>query len=265
MFFRSQSTPEQQHVIKALRFELGKVTVPAIRERMVAHLAQIDASLATTVAGGLGIELSGPVDAPPNRSVSADGSLPDRQHRTLLDREVVSPALSMASDTPGSIATRKVAALVAPGFDAAGVRALEKGLAAKGAQLVLVGPTVGPISADDGSEHTAPQSILTTSSVLFDAVFVANGAEARSWENEADAVDFVRDAFKHCKAVGATGEAVALLEAASIPVGGVDEADPADDATVIGRRVTRALVDSFIAAMAGHRLWTREPELHLHL
>ena len=43
MFFRSQSEPEQQHLIKALRFELGKVTTPAIRERMVGHLAQIDA------------------------------------------------------------------------------------------------------------------------------------------------------------------------------------------------------------------------------
>ena len=36
MFFHSQSEPEQQHIIKALRFELGKVETLAVRERMVA-------------------------------------------------------------------------------------------------------------------------------------------------------------------------------------------------------------------------------------
>ena len=66
MFFHSQSKPEQQHLIKALRFELGKVTTPEVRERMVAHLAQIDGSLAVSGAKGLGIELSGKVGPPPN-------------------------------------------------------------------------------------------------------------------------------------------------------------------------------------------------------
>ena len=46
MFFQSQSEPEKQHIIKALRFELGKVQTPAVRERMVLHLAQVDGSLA---------------------------------------------------------------------------------------------------------------------------------------------------------------------------------------------------------------------------
>ena len=56
--------------------------------------------------------------------------------------------------------------------------------------------------------------------MLFDAVYVAGGEGAASWTTEADAVDFVRDAFKHCKAVGAIGAGVELLEAADIPVGG---------------------------------------------
>jgi catalase len=265
MFYRSQSTPEQQHLIKALRFELGKVTIPAIRERMVAHLAQIDATLSTAVAEGLGIRLSGPVDAPSNRSVAADGSAGERQHRTLLDRERMSPALSMAGHVPGPIATRRVAVLVFPGFDEAGVRALDKVLAAKGARTVFVGPTVGPIAADDDTEHTVTQSILTASSVLFDAVFVAGGANAQSWANEADAVDFVREAYKHCKPLGASGDGVTLLGAAHIPLGGPDDGDPADEATTIAPRITRALIDRFVTAMTLHRLWSREPELHLQL
>ena len=42
LFWNSQSDPEQTHIVKAFRFELGKVEVPAIRERMVGMLAQVD-------------------------------------------------------------------------------------------------------------------------------------------------------------------------------------------------------------------------------
>ena len=58
MFFLSQSEPEQQHIIKALRFELGQgPDRRQIRERMVLHLAQIDARLATDVGMGLGVKV----------------------------------------------------------------------------------------------------------------------------------------------------------------------------------------------------------------
>ncbi len=99
--------------------------------------------------------------------------------------------------------------------------------------------------------------------MVFDAVYVPGGAEAGAWVQEADAVDFVRDAYKHCKAIAATGEGRNLLEAAAVPVGEPGSADPADDATLLGPRMTAALAKRVVTAMAGHRLWTREPELHL--
>jgi hypothetical protein len=46
-------------------------------------------------ASRLGIELSGPVSAPPNLSVPADGEPADFQHRQLADRDLTSAALSM--------------------------------------------------------------------------------------------------------------------------------------------------------------------------
>jgi catalase len=265
MFFQSQSAPEREHLIKALRFELGKVTTPDIRARVVQHLAQIDAHLATMVARGLGVELSGTVAAPPNRSVPADGDPRDFQHRQLIDRDIVSGPLSMAVHVPGPITSRKVAILVAPEFDGAGVASLMKALAKAGAKGVLVGPHLGEIPADDGTAQDVQFSILTTSSVLFDAVFIAGGPGAATWTTETDAVDFIRDAYKHCKTVGATGEGIALLEAAHVPIGGPDDADPADEATVAAPELTTTATARFLAAMAGHRLWTREPELHLHL
>ena len=54
LFFNSQSEPEKNHIIRALRFELGKVETPPIRERMLFLLAQVDKSLANRVAEGLG-------------------------------------------------------------------------------------------------------------------------------------------------------------------------------------------------------------------
>ena len=63
-FFNSQTVPEQRHIAMALTFELSKVETPVIRERMVAHLLNIDDGLAETVADKLGMKtLPKPADA----------------------------------------------------------------------------------------------------------------------------------------------------------------------------------------------------------
>jgi catalase len=265
MFFMSQSEPERQHIIKALRFELGKVQTETVRERMVLHLAQIDARLATDVAGGLGLTVPKNAPAPPNFSVPATGTSKNFQHRKLTDRDAASPALSMKTSVPGPIATRKVAILVANGYDAKGVAAMLTALVKEGATGHLVGPRLGPLAADDGQTSTPKFSILTSKSVLFDAVYVAGGTEAAAWTQEADAIEFVKDAYKHCKAIAATGEGLMLLEAADIPIGEPDSGDPADDATIVAGKMSPTIARRLTAAMAQHRLWTREPELHFPL
>jgi len=50
LFYDSQSEPEKNHIIRALRFELGKVETPSIRERMLGLLAEVDKGLARSVA-----------------------------------------------------------------------------------------------------------------------------------------------------------------------------------------------------------------------
>ena len=265
MFFASQSEPERQHLIKALRFELGKVQAVAVRERMVGHLAQIDAMLAALVAKGLGIDPPQGESPPPNLSVPADGVSADYQHRQVANRDALSPALSMTNHVPGPIATRRVAILAADGFDARGVAMLRKGIEREGARCFLVAPRLGPLTASDGTVTDPEFSILTTASVLFDAVCVADGEGAAQWTLEADAVEFVADAYKHCKPLLATGEGVELLGAAHVPVGTPGDANPADASTVVASKMSRSSVKAFIAAMAEHRLWTREAEVHLPL
>src|SRR6185503_13718012 len=55
LFYNSQSPIEKAHIVRAFRFELTKVQVPAIRERAVSQLVNVDAELARQVAVGLGI------------------------------------------------------------------------------------------------------------------------------------------------------------------------------------------------------------------
>ncbi len=46
LFYQSQTPVEQAHIMRAFRFELTKVQVPAIRARVVSQLANVDAGLA---------------------------------------------------------------------------------------------------------------------------------------------------------------------------------------------------------------------------
>ncbi len=259
MFFASQSAPEQDHIIQALCFELGKVEQPAIRERMVGHLAQIDPILAKSVAAGLGLRLPKGTGAPSNLSVPADADPSTYQHREVADPAFVSPSLSMAKDVPGAIATQKVAILVQEGFDHRGVGRVMKALAQGGALGQLVAPRMGAVSDDDRVAHDAPFSILTTSSVLFDGVVVAAGPHADEWALEADAVDFIREAFRHCKVVAASGEGRGLLAAAKVPV----EAGTADDSTIVSQAADRSFANAIVEAMARGRYWAREVTLHV--
>ena len=99
LFFESQTAVEKAHIRGAFRFELSKLTVPAIRTRMVSSLLNVSKELATGLAKDLGIELPEPmpraIKGAPKPEVSA------------------SPALSLqALPGDGSIATRKIAILL---------------------------------------------------------------------------------------------------------------------------------------------------------
>jgi catalase len=68
MFFRSLSRPEQQHLIEACQFELGKVERREIRERVAELFARIDGELARAVASSIGVTPprgeGGPAESP---------------------------------------------------------------------------------------------------------------------------------------------------------------------------------------------------------
>ena len=82
-------------------------------------------------------------------------------------------------------------------------------------------------------------------------------AAPRRWPRNGDAVHFVLEAYKHCKAICVIGEGVQLLRTLGI---GAGEGGPAVPGVVLGKNDPpgRAqLAQEFIAAIARHRHWLR--------
>jgi catalase len=265
LFYNSQSEPEKAHIIKALRFELGKVETPAIRERMVYVLSQVDKTLASRVAEGLGISVPTKIDGPLNLNVPADASPKSYQPKRVNQEVGNSPALSMANTVKDSIKTRKIAVLAADGFDDTAVAAIKKALVNAGAQVKLIAPRLGFLKGVSGEESKIDFSFLTAASVLFDAVYVPGGEQSvTALKREPDAIHFVNEAYKHCKAIAATGAGVDLLNASAIGAEKNAEAakgkQVAAEAGVIVSREGAAgkVATEFIKAIAQHRHWSRE-------
>ena len=126
LFFKSQSQVEQQHIIDALKFELGKVETLAIRERMLGLLTQVDDKLVKEVAEGLGLKVPSKPQKPMNHGVPADAEPGSYEPTNIKQSLKSSNALSMKNTVFGNIATRQVAFLCADGVDALSVSSMNK-------------------------------------------------------------------------------------------------------------------------------------------
>jgi len=262
MFYRSQSAVERQHIVEALSFELAKVTRKPIRQRMLGILREIDPGLAQAVSAHIGVPVpSDPVTVPPG--TSAPGPRTDNGGIT------VSPALSLENQPKELIATRKVAMLVADGFDGEAAKTVRAELVRRGAVVEVVAPVLGPATPAAGAPLEADKTLKTASSVFYDAVFVPGGAASvAALQQSGDAVLFVREAFKHGKPIAAAGGAVdllvlALLGKAMLAGEASGGADVVSDQGLVSARADVAvskLAETFCEAIAKHRHWDRSVE-----
>lgn len=249
MFFNSQSDVEKTHIIQALRFELGKVQVPEIRERMVGLLTQVDKGLANKVAEGLGIIAKAPVQ-PLNHSVPADGNPKDYQPVKGTSQVQRSEALSMKNTVKNSIVTRRIAFLCADGVDETSFNSMKKVLEDKGAVVKVIAPKLGFIKGTGKIAIKVDESFLTATSVVYDAVFIPAGEKSVTvLSGDADAIHFVNEAYKHCKAIAASN-AEAFLKASYIGT------EASDDGLVLSKHAF--FEKAFVKAIAQHRFWERE-------
>src|SRR5215203_2774133 len=214
LFFNSQSEPEKDHLTKALCFELGKVETIVVRERMLNLLLQIDESLAAAVAYKLGMHIPKDLSTPLNQTVPADAD-PEKYRPIVKEGSLArSKALSMAYTVKDSIATRKIAILAADGVNDENLLMVKDALSAEGALCDVIAPRLGFISGENDNNIPVDKSLLTTASVFYDAVYVPGGTNSvATLEADADAIHFLNEAFKHCKAIAADDDALQVLEA----------------------------------------------------
>ncbi len=243
LFWKSQTDVERTHIVGAFRFELSKVQTPAIRQRMVAGLRNVDETLARAVADGLGMrELPAP--------------LPKVLTEDVTPEVTESPSLSLlARPGDGSVAGRHVAVLVDDSSDTEVVTQLTEALTAAGVVARLVGSRLGTVGQENG-ELEVDTTVEATPSVLWDgAVMTTSGKLAANGQ----VVAFVKDQYRHCKPMLALGDGAMLLTAAGIPPQLPSGGD--DPGIINGTAADSAdAVDGFIRALARHRHFERETD-----
>jgi catalase len=117
---------------------------------------------------------------------------------------------------------------------------------------------LGFIASANGKQIKVDQSFLTSASVLFDAVYVADGAKSAALlQGEPDAIHFVNEAYKHCKAIAASGAGAKLIEISAVGAKLKNEGKSGDKTTETGVLIDR-VANEFITAIAQHRFWERE-------
>jgi catalase len=234
-FYVSQTEVEQRHMADALTFELSKCTRMDIRERMVAHLLNIDHGLAQEVAAGIGL------------AALPDAIEPARRPITDLPP---SDALSIIKNGPATFAGRKVGLYLAEGADATLVNALVDAAKREGARCEIVAPQVAGVTLSNGDRMTADQKIDSAPSVLYDAVAVIMPDDvAETQSRDKPSQDFVSDAFAHAKFIAYSSGVESIFEAV-----GVDDMKDNGFIEIAGAEDA----DRFIKRCRSLRFWNRE-------
>jgi catalase len=242
LFWRSVTDFERDHLVDAYTFELGKVDVPAVVERMVSRLELVDAELAARVSFGLGLESPVVIDDAA-KAASADEDVPDPTGGIEA-----SPALAMITEDEYPVDGRVVQILADDGADMAGIQTVQEALMAAGVTVHVVATHKGAITANGRTAIKLPvdRSFHTASSVEADAIVIA----ARSGlTGSPSVISYVQTAYRHFKPIAAWGDGADLLTAA-----GVDVDAPG---VTVRERPTKAIPDGILLALSQHRMWER--------
>jgi catalase len=257
LFWNSMSDVEKEHIIEAIKFELGKVEHMYIRERVLKLFYNVAPEISERAGPEVGV-------------MKVDGDLSYLQEHTTAPLPGpkrnpgvrVSPALSQL-DSPGYAKGRTVAILAADGVNGNDVKVIKESLMKADVMCKVVAPMSGKINTADGVEVEADENFRTTGSIMFDAVYVPGGNQGvQTLLEKGAATHFVNEAFKHCKPVAAYGDGVELLRQSQIK--GIQFASSSDGLTqekgvlTMGQGSLADLAPVLAEALAKHRFWDRE-------
>ncbi|KAF9484933.1 catalase [Pholiota conissans] len=198
LFFNSLADVEKSHLISAISFELSHCDDQRVYETYTRLLNNIDYDLAKAVA------------------INVNGVVPDKPARQNHGKK--DATLSQMYYTPKvpTIATRRIAILIADGFDMFEVEAARAIISSGQATMWIIGPRRGNIlaagqDAGKGSGVVADHHYEGQRSTLFDAIYIPSGEHSKSLITNGRVIHWIREAFGHCKAIAACGTAVPVI------------------------------------------------------
>lgn len=202
LFYNSLSEHEKFHVQKGFSFELDHCDDPIVYNRMISRLSEIDLELSKNVAKLVG------ADHTPDKPDPNDGKYVPRVSQ-----------LDFVSKEP-TVASRRIAIIIGDGYDGFSFEGFRAAVKAAGAIPFVIGLHRQPVFAH-GVDSTNPKNGVKPDhfydgarSTLFDATFIPGGPHVRQLQANGQIKHWITETFGHLKALGATGEAVDLVESA---------------------------------------------------
>lgn len=262
LFFNSLSEIEKSHMLAAFSFELSHCDEPIVYERLVKRLADIDLGLAQSVGKMVG------------------GAVPDKAGQANHGKKA--KGLSQMEYLPDEpiIASRRIGIIVADGYDPIAFNAIYGAIQGAKAVPLVIGTHRSETFADGESQSgkgIVPDHHLEGQrSTMFDALFIPGGKQAiETLSKNGRALHYIREAFGHLKAIGATGEGVLLVEKAlQLPTVVTSSDNEAVESygvvtlksvhperlgeLVSAAKNAKGFLDKFVYAISVHRCWERE-------
>lgn len=271
LFWNSISKVEQQHIIEAAIFELGRCDDRGVQERNIMRWNNVDHELALAVAEAFDIDVPEPTIK--NHGKKTNGTQP----LSLLD----------PNNIPGTATGRRVAIFALDGFDSLQVSGMVAAVTALGSIANVIGSRKGPCyprGTKKGDDLTNPVmsnfTLESGRSTLFDALYICDGDERFQAElSTGRGLHWIREAFAHFKTIAAIGTAVPIIAHKALPgstdikadlaapysvKNGVvlaqnlsnDEASTWEKITDVGNLA--GFGKAFVDACAAHRHWDRD-------
>lgn len=259
LFYNSLSDIEKMHVAKAYSFELDHCDEEIVYKRMSERLTFINLQLAQIVAKNVGSE------TPTKPSKENHG----RKTKGLSQLEYL-------PSTP-TIATRRIAILIADGFDYPAYSAMKEALQKQNAFVFTIGSHRQPVTSQTGEKVTPANHFPGMRSTLFDATFVPGGKHIESLAKNGVAKHWITESFSHLKAVAGVNEAVDFiqrqisLDEVKVAAKGEKVKDSYGVVTAYGSPDelmtvrdagdgAKGFAERFVHRVSKHRCWERELE-----
>ena len=259
LFYNSLSDIEKMHVAKAYSFELDHCDDPTVYKRMSERLSFIDLPLAQKVAKNVG------GDTPKKPAKDNHG----KKAKGLSQ-------LEFQPSTP-TIASRRIAILIADGFDYPAFSAMKEALQKQKAFVFPIGSHRQPVTAETGEKVTPAHHFAGMRSTLFDATFVPGGKHIESLSKNGVAKHWITESFAHLKTVGGVNEAVDFihrqinLDEIKVASSGSKVQDSYGVVTACGSSDelmgiqnvgdgSKGFAERFVYRVSKHRCWERELE-----